>query len=368
MSYIAHDIIYRVATKDDADSFKSLLNDNEMSSWVNITLRKEPNYFDADNLMGESVSVIAHEVNDSSKIIGIYACSSFEVYFKAKKEHIIYLNSLRVDVRYRHKIRFLKEGFASIQKLITLKSTKEFMFTSIAKENLKARKLLESNLKGMPTYLPLGGMSSFSFLAKIHTKTMLCQKASAKDIDSIVEFYNANAKDYDFAPVLNSSWLEMLDAKRGLSIDDFYICRDANANILAIFALWDQREIKQIVIHSYKAPLGRFRNLYNLYAKLTANTTLPKESEMLQQIYIAFFTTTSKDSLWIKQLLKEIATLIKRRDANLCTIGFATNSSISKILRDDLKAKEYKTEIEAVYLQKPLEMLGLNIKAEIALL
>ena len=368
--YKAKDIIYRIATANDEPSLKRILSQNGMDSWVNITLRKEPNYFDADHLMGENISVIAYKTEDESEVIGMYACTLFKLFFAGKEESIVYLNSLRVNPDFRHKIRFLKEGFNSIDKLISFQVTLPFMFTSIASENLNAKRMLESNLKGMPKYIPLAQMSTFSFLAKPYKKSCLSQRANCNDIASIVKFYNKVSKRYDFAPILNESWLKTLDGSKGLKIEDFYLVKNSNGEIEAIFALWDQRKIKQVVIESYRPPLDKFRFLYNLYAKMSVNLMLPKEGETLQQVFISFFTTLSKDTGRILTILKEASAHIEKKGAKLCTIGFASNDPLCDIMRDSLKAKEYQTDIEAVFLSASTEteIKLSHLKPEIALL
>jgi len=368
--YKANDITYRIATKNDESALKRILSKNVMDSWVNITLRKEPNYFDADDLMGESITVIAHKTEDESAVIGMYSCTLFKLFFEGKPQSIIYLNSLRVDPDFRYKVRFLKEGFISIDKLVSFKATLPFMFTSIASENFNAKRMLESNLKGMPRYIPLAQMSTFSFLAKQYKKTRLSLRADHSDIASIVKFYNKVARNHDFAPMLDESWLKTLNGSKGLKIEDFYLIKNRDGEIEAIFALWDQRKIKQVVIESYRPPLNKFRTLYNFYAKMSGNLILPKEGESLQQVFISFFTTLSKDAKYILQILKEASAYIEEKGAKLCTIGFASHDTLCSLMIDSLKAKEYKTDIEAVFLSDLTES-KINIshlKPEIALL
>lgn len=368
--YRVDDIAYRIATQKDELALKKLLSHNAMSSWVSITLRREPNYFDGDNLMGESMTVIVHQADNDKTVIGMYACTLFKLFLEGKEESIIYLNSLRVNPDFRHKIRFLKEGFNSVAKLLPLKATLPFMFTSIASENDSAKRVLEANLKGMPRYIPLGQMSTFTFLAKQAEKSSLCQRADSSDISSIAIFYNKSAKNYDFAPVLDESWLNALYGSKGLNIEDFYLVKNREGEIEAIFALWDQRKIKQVVIESYKPPLDKFRFLYNLYAKISGDLILPKEGDSLQQIFISFFATLSKESQWIVEILKEASSLAKEKDAKLCTIGFASGNPLCVPMRDTFKAKEYQTDIEAVFLSGSAtsEINVSNLQPEIALL
>ena len=245
-------------------------------------------------------------------------------FFKREKESILYLNSLRVHVDFRHKIRFLREGFASITKLISFKTTLPFMFTSIASENFKAKRLLESNLKGMPKYIPLSKMSTFSFMAKQYRNTYDVVQVKRSDISSIVTFHNHIAREQQLAAVLDASWLEGLNGSTGLYIEDFYMVKNTKGEIEALFALWDQRKIKQVVINSYRKPLNTLRLLYNFYAKMSGNIVLPKEGEALEQVFISFFTTQIKDPQEILHILKEASSLIEEKGANLCTIGFAS--------------------------------------------
>ncbi|MEA3456503.1 MAG: hypothetical protein U9R26_08325 [Campylobacterota bacterium] len=368
--YRVDGIAYRVATKLDEPVLKKLLGENSMHSWVNITLRREPNYFDADNLMGESVTVIAHKQDNKKTIIGMYSCTLFKLFFRGKEESIVYLNSLRVNPDFRHKIRFLKEGFVSIGKLIPFRATLPFMFTSIASENFSAKRVLESNMKGMPRYVPLAKMSTFTFTANRARINGLCQKAGRSDINSIARFYNQCLQNCDFAPVMSKSWLTALDGSKGLRIEDFYLVKSREGEIKAVFALWDQRKIKQVVIESYKPPLDKFRFLYNIYAKISGGIPLPKEGSSLEQIFIAFFATLSKERQWIVEILKEASMLTAEKDAALCTIGFASGNPICTLMRDALQAKEYQTDIEAVFLsgsaKKEIDVS--NIQPEIALL
>ncbi len=368
--YKANDITYRIATQNDEATLQRLLSNNVMDSWVNITLRKEPNYFDSDNLMGESMTVVAYKTEDETAVIGMYSCTLFKLFFAGKKESIVYLNSLRVNPGFRHKIRFLKEGFKSIGKLVSFKATLPFMFTSIASENFNAKRILKSNLKGMPRYVPLAQMSTFSFLAKPNRKPFLSQRANNSDIPSIVKFYNNAAKHCDLAPILDEFWLKALDGSKGLTIEDFHLVKNSNGEIEAIFALWDQRKIKQVVIESYRAPLDKFRFLYNIYSKMNSSIILPKEGDVLQQVFISFFATLSTETQEIVEILKEASALIKEKDAELSTIGFASNDPLCRIMRDSLKAKEYQTDIEAVFLDtsRESEIKLSHLKPEITLL
>ena len=369
-SYTVDTITYKVAKASDNEALQQLLADNEMSAWITISLEKKPDFFASHNLMGESITVIAHERDDEHSVIGMYSGTYFEVFVAHKIETLLYLGSLRVNTRYRHKIRFLKEGFHSIKKIFSSSTTLPYMLTSIASENHKAIKVLEGNVKGMPLYQFLAQLSTFAFKAKI-TPLRLVQQATCEEIPLMVDFYNHHAREYDFAPTLKKEWLHSLNADTGLSIKDFYIVKDSSGAIKAMFALWDQRKIKQTVIRGYSAMLSLpVRFLYNLYARVTNNVVLPNIAEAIEQIYISFFISASKDHDWNIRLLQEASSLIRQRGADVCIIAFDLRDPLCEAIHHTLKPKCYITHIDGVFLDQDIaQTITVNIlKPEVALL
>ena len=393
--YRVEGIIYRIAQEQDAPLLQELLRDGAMDSWVQIALEREPNYFDAEGLMGESLTVIAHNAEDSSAVIGMYSYTLFRLFVMGVEESVAYLGSLRVHPNYWHKIRFLKEGFHSIEKLIPNSTTLPFCITSIASENTKARRILESNIKGMPKYHFITQMNTYAFAtdggilppyklqsgrvgASHHntqntTNSNRLQQATKEHIPHIVTFHNTLAKEYNLAPILETTWLEQLDGSKGLTIEDFYLLRDDDGAIEAMYALWDQRKIKQTVIKGYKTPLNTLRPLYNLYAKAFGHLTLPKEGEALEQIYISFFVCNFSDISKQLQLLKEASSHIKARGASIAIIGLDSRHPLCDTIEHKLKAKRYQTNIDAVFLGRDSwdeyeTFKNISMKPEVALL
>jgi hypothetical protein len=367
-SYTVDDITYTIAKESDNEALQQLLNENEMSSWVAISLEKKPDYFASQNLMGESITVIAYA--HEQKVIGMYSGTYYEVFVSHKVETILYLGSLRVNTHYRHKIKFLKEGFRSIKNIFLPSTTLPYMLTSIASENHKAIKLLEGNVKGMPQYQFLSQLSTFAFKAKSSPLTM-AQLITQEEIPLMVDFYNRHARQYDFAPTLRMEWLQSLNGNTGLSIKDFYIVKDSSGAIKAMFALWDQRKIKQTLIRGYSPRLSRpVRFLYNVYATLSGNVVLPNIAEAIEQIYISFFISASNDNDWNIRLLREASSLIQQRGADVCIIAFDSKDPMCEAIQRRLKPKQYLTHIDGVFLgQDMAQKITVGIlKPEAALL
>ena len=365
--YKDKNLVYTMATLDDDNSLRRLLSENSMDSWVNISLEKEPSYFNAQNLMGQSYTMIATDTVIKKKV-GMYSCSYMQMYLNQKVQEIAYFGELRVDEEHRNKIRILKNGYKSLKTLLPYREKESLYITSLASQNYKARRVLEARLKGMPTYTPIGEMSTLIFATSFKNENKKIIKASEKDISRIVKFYNKCAKRYHFSPHLTQTWLSELSVEKGLSINDFYIF-EHNGEIEACFALWDQREFKQSVIKSYKKPLSTFRPLYNIFAKYTKRLELPKENTRLEQVYIAFFATT-KSELHL-ELIQEAASIAKAKGVKACILGLSSQHPNLKSLQKKLKANVYKTCIEIVGFEYKVKIelnKNLLIQPEVALL
>jgi hypothetical protein len=366
--YQDKNLLYKIATKEDDESLRALLRDNSMDSWVNLSLEKEPSYFSAQNLMGESYTMVATDTQ-SKKQIGMYSCSYMQMHLNGTKREVAYFGELRVDKEHRNKIRVLKNGYKSLHTLLPNRDINSLYITSIANQNYKARRVLEAKLKEMPRYIPLAEMSTLIFSTSFKSKNMKLQKASKKDVTRVVNFYNKCASSYQFSPYLDELWLSDLSDAKGLNINDFYILENSNKDIEACFALWDQREFKQSVIKSYKKPLNIIRPLYNVFAKLTKRLELPKENSMLEQIYIAFLATTNSE-LYL-ELIQEAASLAQDKGAKACVFGLSSKHPNLNFLKNALKANVYKTCIEMVSLQDEVKIelnKNLLIQPEVALL
>jgi len=356
------------ATIDDDLDLKKLLSQNPMDSWVNISLEREPSYFDGVSLMGDTYTLVSRE---NSNLVGMYSLTSMNVHMNGTSQRVSYLAELRVQKIFRHKIRLLKEGFDSIKKLLPKDSTKEFFFTSIATQNHKARRLLEANIKGMPRYEKQGQMSTLVFSNKISKNHNLFKKANSKDIDDIVSFYNKQASKYQFSPCLSKEWLKNLDGKKALTIDDFYIARDHNKELMACAALWDQRAFKQSVIKGYRSPLKYLRVIYNIYANFTKRVTLPKKDQRIESVFISFFAYNDHNTA-IKALyeLSDLSKNINKVDS--CILGVSSQNTILGLIKKEFKPSIYLTEIETVTLSSEdlaTDMLDdLIVQPEVALL
>ena len=181
-SYHAGAVVFRKALDRDDAALKAALRDNAMDSWVRLSFEREPSYFDGAALMGQTYTVIACDKHQPETVVGMYSCAFLPVHINGTVTRQGYLGCLRVNPQYRHKIRILKGGFNSMPVLIAELGSLPFWFTSIASENVLARRVLETGLKGMPIYQAVGEVETLAINTKQGRLSGLLQQATQADI------------------------------------------------------------------------------------------------------------------------------------------------------------------------------------------
>lgn len=268
----------RLATDADDAVLRGLLRANAMPSWVEMTIEREPSFFAGRRFQDQEWAVIAEE---NGRAVGMYTVSARKLFMNGQPEQIRYLGNLRVSTADRHRIRHLRAGYASIRSLIPEGSGSPWWFTVIASENAQAIRLLEAGVTGLPRYQFLGDYVTLALpTARSHARA-LWRMARETDLDELVAFYNAQARRFALAPMLDQRIV------RRVGIERFFVIEQAG-RVLAVAALWDQRSFKQIVAAKYREPLGQLLPIYNLYARLFRRVPLPPTGEALSHTFVAF--------------------------------------------------------------------------------
>jgi hypothetical protein len=201
-------LIFRQATGADESALQQLLKDNPMQGWVTLSLQRSPSYFASENLGGKSRTLIAYDRSCNDQVVGMYRVVFMKTHIGGKPTLSGYLGELRVNRRYRHRMRVLRYGFESIRPLnVPESATTLNWFTSIAIDNDAARRLLESNNPKLPQYSPIGTLWTLAVSVRRGVTPRLLQPATESDITPICQLYNRAAAHYDFSPFLDPDWL-----------------------------------------------------------------------------------------------------------------------------------------------------------------
>lgn len=345
--YKRHGIAYKIASSEDDDGLRFILQNTPMDGWIQVTFEREPSFFKSDHLFGETIAVIAHQEKAPQELVGMYTMTNMPVHINGNQEWVGYLGGLRVLKKHRNKIRALIGGFESINQLLNSDFAQSYWFTSLAKDNASARRILEAGIKGLPIYRPVSDMQTLFFPTKIGKNMGLLKPVKKDEVSELVGFYNRQAAQYQFSPALSEAWLMNLSGNTGITIDDFFILKKNN-EILGCLAIWDQRKVKQTVVKGYKPPYKSIRILYNIYAKFANKLILPESGEMIEQVYLSFFALDSTIDHLAVDILREALFKSAQKNADIATLGLSTSNPMLKLIKSKFPVQTYHTCIEAV--------------------
>jgi len=344
----------RLATSTDDAVLRQFMRSHGLAAWVEMAIEREPSFFAGRDFGGEEWAVIAEEGTD---IVGMYSAAIRPLHVNGRHERLGYLGGLRVRPNYRHRIRYLRQGYASIRTLTPASATLPWWFTVIAADNMAARKLLEAGVPGLPTYHPLGDYVTYALPTSRGERKEMWRRAEDSEVDALVAFYNAQASRFNFTPVLDGATV------RRVGVDHFYIF-ERRGVLQGVAALWDQRSFKQIVAARYRRPLGGLIPMYNLYAKLFHRVPLPREGRALDHTFVAFLAlrdeVRSESGPVFRDLLSHCKTPI-------ASVGLNAKNSLNDILMG-LKPVRYPARVYGVTFEPGTPVSDRPIQPEAALL
>lgn len=345
---------FRLATTDDDALLRSMLRRNSMPSWVDMCIEREPSFFAGRDFVGEEWAVIAE---NSSEAEGMYTAAVLPVHADGRPEMLRYLGGLRVNARYRHRLRLIKQGYASVEPLAPAEGTLPWWFTVIAAGNVAARRLLEAGLPGLPEYRPLGDYVTYALSTSRGRRHRIWHRCSEAEIERLIAFHNEQASAFQLAPVLDARTV------RRIGLEHFLLYAP-DGRIAAVAALWDQRAFKQVVAHRYRRPIGALVPAYNSYAKLFRRIRLPREGQPLQQTFIAYLAIAERARAEGGKLLQD---LLARCQTPVACLGVHSGHWLTTIL-ERFKPVQYPARIYAVSFSEPPRLSPRPVQPEVALL
>jgi hypothetical protein len=345
---------FRRATPADDALVRRLLRDNGMPTWVEMTVRREPSFFAAGRPLGEEWAVIGE---DGADVVGMYTASLVAVFVDGRPERLGYLGGLRVNREHRHRIRHLRDGYASIGALAPAAGTLPWWFTVVAADNVAARRLLEAGVAGLPGYHALGEYVTFGIATARGRNHGLWRRCDEADTARVIAFHNRHASAYDLAPVLD----EQVLAAVGLA--NFRMYED-QGEVGGVAALWDQRRFKQIVANHYRRPIAALLPAYNAYAKVFRRVPLPRAGRALEQTFVAFLALADGTAARGRELLED---LLAQCATPAASLGLSAAHPLAQTVAE-LKPLRYPARIYAVTFDAARPVSARPAQPEVALL
>jgi hypothetical protein len=334
---------FAVATPANDADIRRLLRENQMPGQITLTLEREPDYFaDADLPGTEKQTIIA---NEGGRVVCVGNCSIRERFVNGQPCRVGYLGGLRLDSRAIGRFDILRRGYEFFRELQAEKPAK-FYFTSIATDNLPARKFLERGLPGMPAYEFIGEFVTVLLPAKGRTSIQMARETDNLGFSELLDCLNQHGRHCQFAPrwsEVELSALQSLNLKAG----DFQVIRNGGG-INACAALWDQRAFKQTVIRGYASWTAMARPAVNFTARILGTSRLPGVGSVLAQAFVSHLAVEPEKPDALIALVAKLRMLVARRRIEFLTLGFAANDPRLTLLRRKFNCREYRSRIYVV--------------------
>jgi len=331
-----------IATAVDEAAIRRLLRENPTRGTISLSFEREPDYFRGAQLGGAvEQTIVAY---DGEQLVCLGRCTSRPGWINGQRHRIAYLSELRLDAPARGRVSILRRGYAFFRELHA-GAPASFYFTSIAADNLPARRLLERGLPGLPRYSFLTEFVTLVIPARMGGPGAEANSAPATG-EELAAFLNADGKSRQLATAWDDAHLIAL-AAHGLRREDFTVIR-AEGRIVAAAALWDQRPFRQVVIRGYGPILSRTRPVLNLLARVCGRPVLPEVNSVIAQAFVSPLAVAPGHESALPRLLGALRHTAARRGLSFLTLGFAAADPQLAVARRHCAARAYLSRLYRV--------------------
>ena len=290
---------------DDAD-LRRLLRDNPMQQGgLTLSFRREPSYFAACSVLGQSAEVFVGRDTQTGALAGVGARYHLPAFINGQAQSIVYLADLRVQTAYRNSIH-LRRAYQFLRQRHAADPAPVYT-TMILQDNRAALATIAAQRAGLPPYHAQGTVHTPLILLGRQKPALVApctiRRATAADWANIVAFLNRENARYQFAPVYHEN--DLANGRlRGMQPENIFIS-EAGGAIVGTLALWQQSAFRQIHIDAYRGAWRLIRPVYNALARLTPLAPLPRAGEALKYAYLSLMAVQNDNLAVFRALLRQ---------------------------------------------------------------
>lgn len=305
-----------------------------MPGWIRVGFSSEPSFADALAVQGSSTQVLVHE--HAGRILGMGCRSLRRVHVNGVPCEVGYLGGLRIAPSARRGV-LLGRGYAALHKL-DADHPVPFHLTTIVEGNEAAKHLLTSRRAGLPHYLDQGRFITYAIPltrrmphAKPRAPVQRIVRGDEIGLRRLLAFYDEVGARRQFFPVLNAEDFGT-QRMRGLNVQDFHIALDADDQIIAAAAVWNQMAFKQTVVRGYAPMVGWLRPGFNWALRLCGWPELPAAGQPLKALHVAFACSRLEGAEPMASLLGSLRALHAGGSATFLLFGLHERDPLGKAL------------------------------------
>ena len=301
---------FEVADQSSEAELRNLLRELPVPGNIELTYRREPNYFDGCASHGPDCQVVIARLEQ--KIVAVALRAGRDLYVDGRPERVGYLGQLRVLPSYR-RLSVLVNGFKFFRELHQ-QTPFGLYLTTIVEGNQRALDLLLHKPRpSFPSYRNFGGLQTLALFSG-RCKARPGGVEGVGEPSELLDFLQREGRRRQFFPVLKA---EELDGRQAPRLEDFFVFRESG-EICGALAIWDQAAYKQTVVESYSRGLRWSRTLLNGFL---GGATLPPEGCALEMAYASLVCVPVQREHIFRNLLQAALAEANRRGKRYLMLG-----------------------------------------------
>jgi hypothetical protein len=339
---------FEIASPRHDAAIRRLLRESTMRGMISLTFEREPSFFGGAVRKGDRESTIV--ALDGERVISMGRCLERLCFLDGNPKRVGYLSELRLDASFQGRFDLLRKGYAFTREHL-LKDPADIYFTSIAVDNVRARRLLERGAPGLPTYIHLANLETHLIpVGRRQTArsnhSLEIERATSDQAAELASFLNKQSSPFDLSTVWSEDLL-LEETGTGRVIDSFHIST-RRSEMVACAALWDQRSFRQTVVRGYASPVKFVRPILNLIALATGTPPLPTVGSILAHAFLSPFAV-SQDAEGIGLALVEaMMPLAREAGLSFLTLSLDSNDPAGISLRRRFHPRVYHSRLYRV--------------------
>jgi len=336
---------------DDAD-IRRLLRTTPVGGWVSLSYEREPDFFRAAAAEGDvHETLIGRDVSDGSLVV-MASRSIRDAWINGRPSRLGYLGQLRLADRRQSRPWPVLEGYRWIRRMVEDGPEATCHITSIVSSNHRARRLLTSRARSLPTYQPLGRFWTLALPCGSRPKP---DRGSVDLVDAapchreeIVDFLRVELARFQFAPCWSFDELWGGERCPGLAVEDFVLAY-RRQRLAGCIAVWDQSPFKQYVVRGYTRGLAAIRPVASLATSLAGWPRLPPVGSTLRQVALSHLAVREDDATVLRALVSAGLERAARRQMAVAAIGLGESHPLLAATRSGFRHLAYRSDIYLVH-------------------
>lgn len=351
---------------DDAD-LRRILRHGAFGSRIVVSFEREPSFFHAEGVRGESTRTGVLTDDRRSEPLGLISRSVVPVHLGGEERRVGFVHTTRLP---------LGEGLAAAASFLRqarAPGDAPLDVLPVLEEEVELRQALLEPAAGLPRVVSAGSVTVFLVSVRaidLRTVTPASEVATKAHVPGIVACLERNGRRAALAPVWRRSDLEGPVLRSGLELSDLRVHLE-KGHVRGCIGAWDQTSFRQTVIRAYPRASG----IWTLFGKRPDDRRrylLPAEGSRLRCATVSHLAVDGDDPSPFRSLVAGAALEARRRRLDHVVLVLGRHDPFADVLRDFVPAWELPVELLAILwgdAQEELRALGAGpIRPDVALL